>query len=198
MAVRFLYFAFILLMIFGFLQSCIDEKQKKGLTKKELISEIKQMYFNDQKYRRIIGILKFNCLPDSLLHSFPPLDEETLLATKVVFQPQLKIDDKNTERLIELTKQYGFPGMKHLNHDIPIFTVFVHSKKKYWTRIRKLIEAEYETGNVSDYEKNYIFWHLNGREGMIPQPTHSINFRKSVDIFKRVLEDIDQGNDKKS
>lgn len=74
--------------------------------------------------------------------------------------------------------------MLRLNHDIPIHMVFVHSDKIYFDEIKELIIEELKKGNISDYEKQYIFWHLNGRENRLPRLEFPVNYRKNIDILK--------------
>lgn len=188
---RFFFIIIGFLFATGLSQSCKEKQltEKKGLNRKELIAEVKKLYFDDQKDRRIIGVLEDECVPDSLLRSPHLLDKETQLAVDVIYQQQSAIDDKNTERLIRLTKKYGFPGMKHLNHDVPVFLVFVHSKIKFYKEVRELIKKEYQAGRVSKFERDFIFWNLNGSKGIPPPIPHPINYRKDIEIFKGALSD---------
>jgi hypothetical protein len=189
-----LFFATILIFSAGLLQSCEKKSSeeiavidKKKLSHKELISEVKNLYFQDQKFRRIAGNLEKGCRSDSLVATNPLLNKKTRLAVDIIHNQMARIDSTNTKYLIELTNKYGFPGMKHLNHDIPVFTVFVHSNEKDHKEIRKLIKKEYKTGRVSKFERDYIFWHLNGRKGMPPPIPHPINYRREIDVYKGAL-----------
>ena len=79
------------------------------------------------------------------------------------------IDDANTEKLIELTRKYGFPNNKRLNeYKSKSYFIFVHSSQKFSKEIRKLILKEYNEGRITEYKKEYIFWNINGRNGMPP------------------------------
>ncbi len=81
-----------------------------------------------------------------------------------------KIDASNTKKLIQLTKKYGFPGMHRLKaKKASAYFIFVHSPQKYHSKIASLISSEYELGRISEYEKEYIFWHLKGRNGHPPR-----------------------------
>src|SRR5690606_36007185 len=128
---RFFCMAFIFLS-YG---SCMD----KAPTREEKISIIKQLYYDDQKYQRILAMLEeYECIPDSV--SLPiALDKKTQLAKKIIFKEILKPSDKkNTKRLIDFTKKYGFPGMDYLDHDVPIYLVFVHAEKEDRKKIMSL------------------------------------------------------------
>lgn len=84
------------------------------------------------------------------------------------------VDERNTLRLIELTKKYGYPSQdrfKQLTGEelgIMTYVLFVHSDyKKYKAEILKLVEAEIKRGNfTSRCEYGHLLWHLNGRTDM--------------------------------
>lgn len=79
-------------------------------------------------------------------------------------------DVLNSNMLISLTKEYGFPSMKRL--EVPYaraYLIFVHTPKEYRPEVKSLIEYEFAENRISEYEKEYIFWHLNGRNGMPPR-----------------------------
>lgn len=81
-----------------------------------------------------------------------------------------KIDLSNTEQLIFLTEKYGFPSKERLKASKACaYLIFVHSPKKHHSKIEKIISLEYQKKRISEYEKEYIFWHLKGRKGMPPR-----------------------------
>ncbi|WP_430412157.1 hypothetical protein [Kordia sp.] len=89
------------------------------------------------------------------------------------------IDEVNTQKLLALTKQYGFPGKERLGtYHASAYFIFVHSARKYFDEIRTLINQEYEAKRISEYERAYIFWHLDGRNGMMPSVNEdgSVNY----------------------
>lgn len=192
--IRFFFLIILVFLTVGLFYSCKEKQmnREKKLNRKELIAEVKELYFNDQKYRRMLGVFNKDC-KSSDSTNIPPVfsgDKETRLAYQVFYKDVRGTQDrKNTKKLIEITEKYGFPGMKHLHHDIPVFLVFVHSDKEDFEKIRNLIKNEFEAGRVSKFEKDYIFWHLNGRNGLTPPIPHPINYRRSVEIFKGVLND---------
>lgn len=177
-------------ILFGLFSSC-----NKNLSQDELIHKIKKIYYQDQEYRRILGMLEQNntnhdSKTTSQKHNSVSWHEKTSLVNDILFDDVINsLDRKNTEKLIAITKKYGFPGMKHLQHDIPVFLVFVHSDKKYFKEIRKLITKGYKAGQVSKFERDFIFWHLNGRKEMPPRIPHPINYRTDVAIFRGALND---------
>lgn len=79
------------------------------------------------------------------------------------------IDEVNTNKLLTLTKKYGFPSKERLGtYHASAYFIFVHSSRKYFDEIRSLIDKEYEAKRISEYERAYVFWHLDGRNGMMP------------------------------
>lgn len=197
--IMWLFFVTILIFSAGLLQSCEKKYSKKKvvidkqkLNHNELISEVKNLYFQDQKFRRISGNLEKGCRSDSIIGTNPRLNRKTILAVEIIHNQMKRIDSTNTKYLIELTKKYGFPGMKHLGHDIPVFTVFVHSNERFFKKIRKLILKEYKEGRVSKFERDYIIWHLNGRKEMPPSIPHPINYRREIDIYEGALDATDK------
>ena len=42
--------------------------------------------------------------------------------------------------------------------------LLIHSQKKYWDTIDKIIEREYKIGNIGKCDYGYIKWHLSGRK----------------------------------
>jgi len=136
----------ILLITFLLTISC-NEKDEK-FTDKEICQYLENMIENDQRYR-------FEIM-DSTISS---IKKDSLLKL------QKKLDDQNTELLIEIINQKGWPKTDSLNceDNHPTFLVFRHADKKYFDTIQKLIDHEMEKGNMN--ESNYMFIenHLKGR-----------------------------------
>lgn len=89
------------------------------------------------------------------------------------------IDSINTNKLLALTRQYGFPSKERLGtYHASAYFIFVHSARKYFDEIRTLINEEYDAKRISEYERAYIFWHLDGRNGMMPSVNEdgSVNY----------------------
>ena len=81
-----------------------------------------------------------------------------------------KIDLSNTKKLIQLTKRYGFPSKNRLKAKKACsYLIFVHSPREYREEIKQLISEEYKMQRISEYEKAYIDWHLQGRNGAPPR-----------------------------
>lgn len=86
-----------------------------------------------------------------------------------IWEEMKALDRTNTIQLLEITKKYGFPGNERLGvYKAKAYMIFVHSGSEFFSEIRKIIQKEFELKNISEYQKEYIFWHLNGRERMPP------------------------------
>ena len=170
----------ILLLVLTCLFSC---KNKYDLSTSEielLTNEVNEMYERDQGIRNEL----------TKLDSFYGVDRKTngyFLSTKdkkdllkeeyaeynykrdSIWEAIHPIDDANTKQLISLTKKYGFPSRERLKvKKAKAYFILVHSDRQYFDEIRSLIEQEYEAKRISEYERAYIFWHLDGRQGMMP------------------------------
>jgi hypothetical protein len=81
-----------------------------------------------------------------------------------------KNDTINTIKLLKITERYGFPNNKRLNvYQSKAYLIFVHAPRSYFDPINEIIEKEYSESRISEYEKEYIFWHTKyERKGMPP------------------------------
>ena len=75
-----------------------------------------------------------------------------------------KIDKFNTEKLIELTKEYGWISGERINcPELLTWLIFRHSDPKYFDQIVKLIEKEHDAKRLGDWPYKLIKNHLEGR-----------------------------------
>lgn len=83
-------------------------------------------------------------------------------------------DKTHTQRLIEITKKYGFPSVKRLNAYLqskikgefnPII-LLLHSPKQFWEELIQLMTNEYKLGTIDRCLYGYIMWHFHGRKDM--------------------------------
>ena len=80
-----------------------------------------------------------------------------------------KTNNLNTERLIDITEKYGYPGRKRIsNYTASALSIFINSNKNYFSKIREIIAKEYKAKRISEYEKDFILWHVNGRKTTPP------------------------------
>lgn len=154
--------AFLLLIFFSILifscQTLSVENRFNNLTdsdKNELAKELKIMAKNDQLHR-------------SRIVKLPKDSKDYSSKSDSLWKIQKKIDSANTERLIEITKNIGFPNTKRIKPSVAAWLIFQHSPKKYSKELKILLKKEYKAGRLPDLEYNMIVWHLNGREGPLP------------------------------
>jgi hypothetical protein len=77
---------------------------------------------------------------------------------------RLKIDMYNTEKLITLTKEYGWISGERINcHELLTWLLFRHSDPKYFNEIFELIKKENNAKRLSDWHYELINNHLKGR-----------------------------------
>jgi len=151
---------FLLIILASFI-SCTNNPKANSITNEQLIKQVEKLYYNDQKWRRTLFALETaRCIEiDETL--FSSKTKKGQLASHLLFQEVINEQDSiNTEKLIKLTKNNGFPGMDRLDHKYPVCLVFVHSDKRYFPEIIELVESEYQKGNMNDWEKDRILWHV--------------------------------------
>ena len=85
---------------------------------------------------------------------------------------QQKLDEKNTEKLIEITKKHGWLTAQGIGCKERFITavIFRHAPKKYWNEIKVLIDKERREKRLSGYEHYLIDNHLKGRPPMTKKP----------------------------
>ncbi|MGO2101502.1 MAG: hypothetical protein ACTH3E_00485 [Psychroflexus halocasei] len=153
----------------------------------ELVEEMEFMYGYDQTLREYTIYKTFDKsetnrienLPDSLKSkeiseiSFES-DSLTINIYKNYINPK---DAQHTKRLIEITKEYGFPSLKRIKKyytkefidpEFNPFIIFIHSPKKYWKEIENIMKVELDKGQISKCLWGYLLWHTNGRKSIQP------------------------------
>jgi len=87
---------------------------------------------------------------------------------------QTKLDNKNTELLIEIVKKRGWVDKVSLNCEeyAAPWVIFRHSQEKYWKEIRPLIEKAYKEKKLGGMEYIMIDNQLKGR------PSFNFDFEK--------------------
>ena len=180
---------FLLTILVSFI-SCTNIPKTNSITNEQLIKRVEKLYYNDQKWRRTLSALETARCMENDDTGFSSKTKKGRLASHLLFQEFINEQDSiNTEKLIEITKNNGFPGMDRLNHKYPICLVFVHSDKRYFSEIIELVEREYQKGNMNDWEKDRILWHVErGRNGFWQQTDKSIWYGKDEDIIKYFLK----------
>ncbi|MFD2565009.1 hypothetical protein [Aquimarina rubra] len=84
-----------------------------------------------------------------------------------VWALQLEIDVRNTKKLIELTKKYGWISDERIDcPKLNIWLIFRHAQEEYFEEISELIEKEYKAERLKTSHYRYIKNHLEGRPRM--------------------------------
>lgn len=141
----------LLISIGSFAQTEIRNKSKMC----EMLIEMRN---NDQLYRKgeILGSLFGN----ESNYSKKEIDS--------VWALQLKIDNENTEKLIELTEKYGWISDERIDcPKLNIWMIFRHSQEEYFEQISELIEIEHNEKRLNDWHYKLINNHLKARPSML-------------------------------
>jgi len=166
-------------------QSSKDELFKKDIA--ILVEEMEFMYGYDQTLREY---LIFKTFDKSITDSIESLSDS--LRTKEIFKRKFKSDSlskqiwknyinpkdaNHTERMIEITKKYGFPGVKRIrafydkkfvDPEFNPYIIFVHAPKKYWEELKSLMKKERDEGRISTCTYGHLLWHFTGRKSFQP------------------------------
>ncbi|MEM6718122.1 MAG: hypothetical protein AAF611_02300 [Bacteroidota bacterium] len=181
------------IIIFLIVLSIFSCKNKYDLSASEiefLIKETDEMHESDQKIRHEFAELDVSYGVDRKTNGrfLFTKDKKEILGDEYIEYKHKRdslreimhsIDEINTNKLLKLTKEYGFPGKERLGtYHSSAYFIFVHSAKKYFDEIRTLIDKEYKAKRISEYDRAYIFWHLDGRKGMMPSVNEdgSVNY----------------------
>ena len=81
---------------------------------------------------------------------------------------QIILDNKNTEQLIKIIKERGYPNKNNCKcskKTLNVLIVFRHSQTKYFDEIRILIEKEYKAKRLPEQKYKLFLDHINGRTG---------------------------------
>lgn len=169
-------FTFSILVLF----SCKSQYHLNNKEKSFLIKEIDEMYENDQSARLYFDKLDSIYNVSKNTNMMPKSKKKEILGLKYEkYQSSLDsiwniinyLDNQNTEKLIFLTKRHGFPSNERLGvYKAKAYFIFVHSPQNYFDEINMLIESEFNEGRISEYQKEYIYWHTKKeRKGSPPR-----------------------------
>lgn len=127
--------------------------QKSIPNKTEMCKLLTEMTTNDQLHR--------SKLPDAFSGYKSEYSKKEIDSMRLL---QRKIDNYNTEKLIELTKEYGWISNERIDcPKLDVWLIFRHSQHKYFDEISNLIEKEHNAKRLNDFNYTLIHDHLNGR-----------------------------------
>ncbi len=128
--------------------------QKTIPNKAEMCATLSEMIQNDRLHR--------SKKPDKFSGAEKSIYSEKQIDSMNVLQ--WKIDNYNTEKLIALTKEYGWISDERIDcPQLQIWLIFRHSQKKYFKEILELIEKERAAKRLNDFQYGLIHDHLHGR-----------------------------------
>ena len=180
---------FFIVSIF-FCSSIYSQSEKDSLLQKDievLVEEMEFMYGYDQTLREYTLFKTFDKSETDRIENLPDsLRMQEMLERKFVSDTLSKFifnkyinpkDALHTERMIEITKKYGFPSIdrirKYYNVEFndPEFNpilIFIHSPKEYWEELKVLMLNEYEVGTINKCSYGYLLWQFTGRKSFQP------------------------------
>ncbi|MDN6280630.1 MAG: hypothetical protein L0J45_06470 [Psychroflexus sp.] len=180
------------LLIFSILLShpIYSQSAKDSLFQKDinvLVEEMEFMYGYDQTMREYTIFKTFDKsetdrienLPDSLrVEKMKNRKFESDSIAKLIWRKYINpMDAEHTERMIEITKKYGFPSTKRIKKyydkefvdpEFNPLIIFVHSPKKYWEELKELMLNEYQNGVINQCQYGYALWQFTGRKSFQP------------------------------
>lgn len=107
-------------------------------------------------------------------------------------------DEFHTQRLIDLTRKYGFPSSNRLkeysNEEINFnpLLLFIHSPSVFSQEIATLMKSEKEENRIKKCDYGYLLWHLGGRKDFTPMLKNGYAMTIKEDgTFELTMEDCD-------
>lgn len=198
------------LLIFYILVSNVIYSQsvKDSLLQKDinsLVEEMEFMYGYDQTMREYTIYKSFNKsetdkienLPDSLrVEEMKKRKFESDSIGKLIWKKYISpMDAQHTERMIEITKKYGFPSIERIkkyykkdfvDSEFNPLILFIHSPKKYWEELKDLMSTEYKNGIINQCQYGYALWQFTGRKSF--QPMLDNGFKMVEENGKKTLK----------
>ncbi|MCG8808943.1 hypothetical protein G1K57_12175 [Tenacibaculum finnmarkense] len=191
-----------------FCNSIFSQISKDSLLKQDidiLVEEMEFMYGYDQTIREYTIYKTFDKSEtdkiESLADSLRILEISNRKFKSDTIKKQIwknyinPMDAKHTERMIEITKKYGFPSIKRIKKyykkdfadpEFNPLIIFIHSPKKYWEELKKLMLNEYESGLINQCIYGYSLWQFTGRKSF--QPMLDNGFKIVEENGKSTLE----------
>ncbi|WP_298426138.1 hypothetical protein [uncultured Kordia sp.] len=129
--------------------------QEAITNKTEMCNTLKKMITNDRMYRggEILDDKTFG-----KKSTYPQKVQDS------VRKLQKKLDNTNTEKLIKLTKKYGWISDERIYcTKLNIWLIFRHSDRKYYKQILAVIEKEHKAKRLSDFYYKLMHDHVTGK-----------------------------------
>ncbi|MGC1472283.1 MAG: hypothetical protein WA775_06800 [Psychroserpens sp.] len=142
----------VMLNVFLFFSVCCMA-QKSIPNAKELCSKLTKMIENDQLHR--------SKMPSGFSDHKSSFSKTQIDSMN---QLQRKIDNFNTEKLIDLTQTYGWISDDRMDcKELNVWLIFRHSQPQYFKDISVLIEKEHKANRLNTFQYQLIRDHILGR-----------------------------------
>lgn len=180
----------LLIITIFFCNSVYSQISKDSLFKRDieiLVEEMEFMYGYDQTMREYTVYKTFDksetnrieSLSDSL--RIQEMKKRKFVSDSIrdlIYRKYINpMDADHTERMIEITKKYGFPSTERIKKyydkefvdpEFNPLIIFIHSPKKYWSELKELMLEEYENGIINQCQYGYALWQFTGRKNLQP------------------------------
>jgi hypothetical protein len=152
----------------------------------DVLREVELLYFKDQKNRRLSSLVNraSGLVCDTTKNSKMVRKELQSVEKMIGFYLYNEEDKINTQRLLEITKRYGFPTLTDSIHNVPSYVIFLHTPDEQAEEVRRVVLNEFKNGRMSGYERAKILWHLDGRSfDDFPQGGIGIRYYTDKEVF---------------
>ncbi|WP_420378263.1 hypothetical protein [Gilvibacter sp.] len=147
----------------AFLNQKVDSMYKLDQSKRHELRRLDSVYF-PERFKQS-SMIMFSEKKQLLGEGFKKYKDDFDSINRVINA----IDRTNTRALLDLTAEYGFPSKERLKvKKAKAYFILVHADRDFFDEIRTVINQEFKQERISEYERAYIFWHLDGRKGMMP------------------------------
>lgn len=176
-------------------QSNKDELLQQDIV--QIVEELRFMYQYDQATREYLEYQTFDKnVSDSIEGLSKAARENRILYTPVKSDSLKKriwntyinpMDRLHTERMIAITKEYGFPSAQRLKKfsndsiDFNPLILLIHSPSEFSEELIELAEVEKSKGRIKKCDFGYLLWHLNGRSNFQPMLDNGYEMVKTDD-----------------
>lgn len=186
---------FSLLLSTGLAQENKDEALKADIA--GLVEEIKFMFHYDQATREYLYYQTFDKHISDSIENLEKEQKENRLSYTPVKSDSLRekiwntyinpMDKLHTQRMIGITKKYGFPSAQRLKQfskdtiDFDPIILLVHSPAEFSEELIEIVEYEKEKGRIKKCDYGYLLWHFNGRSDFQPMLDNGYEMTKNED-----------------
>jgi len=191
----------LLITVFTFISlNFYSQSNKEELLEKDIekiVEEIKFMYHYDQATREYLHFQTFDKnITDSIESlskdirdnriNYTPVKSDSL-KNKIWSNYINPMDQIHTERMIELTKKYGFPSAQRLKRfskdsiDFNPLILLIHSPSEFSKELIEIAEYEKSKNRIKKCDFGYLLWHLKGRSDFKPMLDNGYEMAKNED-----------------